>query len=92
MLSVTQGPRHLIAIHEDPPRFELYDREVDPEEQSDLYPAAEGEAAGLLELLEAYQREARAPWGEAPLAVRRLLITTSICLSVVLVQFIQDLV
>jgi len=69
LLSVTQGPRHLIATHEDPPRFELYDREVDPEEQSDLYPAAEGEAAGLLELLEAYQREARAPWGEAPLAV-----------------------
>ena len=69
LLSVTLGPRRLIAIQEDPPRFELYDREADPREQFDLYPETAGEAAGLRALLEAYQQEVHAPWGEAPLAV-----------------------
>jgi len=69
LLSVTQGPSRLIAIQEDPPRFELYDREADPGETSNLYPEDAGQAAGLRELLDAYQEQDRAPWGEAPRAV-----------------------
>ena len=69
LFSVTDGSRRLIASQEDPPRFELYDRARDPKEQNDLYPEDGAKAAELKGLLEAYQREANPPWGQAPSAV-----------------------